>query len=722
MGRQAEKRLRGLWQWVAGGLSAFVMLFLWAAPVAADKASGGSGPLEAVAGAGQETGPDAGDDGQSSVLPSIIVTGEKVERGLKDTASSVNVLSPEDIRNKKGAASVSDAIKEVPNVLYTDTVGAPVIRGQDTQGPNFGSTAFFGGTIPRATINLDGHYLNYYEYVFGGTSIWDVENIEVFRGPQTTSQGANAIAGAIIVNTKDPTFTPEGAYQAEIGNYNRRRASLALSGPLVKDELAARLAIDYWSRDTFIDYTNDDFAEGDTDQDFRSLNLRAKLLWEPDRIPGLRAKLTYAHIFNNRPTYESASAPYDHLDNATTSMPSWEQDTDMGLFDLHYFFANGLEFFNQVQYADMHVDRVTKPETNGSAVIDQQNLSNETRLNFGDNDAFFSGMAGLYLAHITSDDTLYIRGTSVFEDEKNNLGLYSEMTFRLTDRWALTLGLRFQHDQIERSGTSPYAGVPLDYDEAFEAWLPKVSLAYDLTPEVRVGVLVNRGYNPGGVNLSFASGRYIDFHEETVWNYELFGRVLLLDGRLTLNGNLFYSDYRDSQRLLPDYLNGMQYGSYVVNAERAEAYGLEIALDYLVLDDLRIKAGAGWLQTEIGRFSNAGGDVYEGKEFSRAPAYMFSLGMDWDIVPGLRFSAEVRHTDGYYSTDENTSAYAVDDYTVANTSLSYALCRYLEPYIFVNNIFDEREPTYFYDDRSVGGIVANMLEPRTFGIGIRGTF
>ena len=152
---------------------------------------------------------------QTVTLPPIVVTGENVERSLEDTASSVVVFSEEDLAGKSAAATVSDVLKGVPNLIYTDTVGAPVIRGQDTQGPNFGSTAFFGGTIPRATINLDGHYLNYYESVFGATSIWDTDSIEVFRGPQTTSQGANAIAGAIIVHTNDPTFVPEGAYQAE---------------------------------------------------------------------------------------------------------------------------------------------------------------------------------------------------------------------------------------------------------------------------------------------------------------------------------------------------------------------------------------------------------------------------------------------------------------------------------------------------------------------------
>ncbi|WP_223677688.1 TonB-dependent receptor [Azospirillum agricola] len=664
----------------------------------------------------------AGDAGQTFRLEPVVITGEKVTRSIQDTASSVSAFTAGDIDNKVGAASVPDLIGDVPNVVYTGTVSAPIIRGQDSQGPNFGSTAFFGGTIPRATINLDGHYLNFYEYVYGGTGIWDVESVEVFRGPQTTAQGANAIAGAIIVNTKDPTFTPEGSYQAELGSHNRKRGSLALSGPIVGSELAGRVAVDYWGRDTFIDYVSRNFARGGTNLDFRSLNGRAKLLWKPEAIAGLTAKLTYAHTANNRPTWEAASAPYDRLDNATTSMPSWKQRGDTGVVDLGYEFGNGLALHNQTQYSNMHVDRVAAPANNGSAAIDQQNYSNETRLTFGDAKSTVSGVVGLYAARTTSDDTLHIRGVSDFDDRRENLGVFTELTYRLDERWSLTGGLRHQRDSQRRTGLSSYSPRPLAYDESFQAWLPKLSLAYSITPDATVGAMVSKGYNPGGVNLSFASSRYITFGAETVWNYELFGRARLLDRRLTLNGNVFYSDFRNSQRLLPDYLNGVQYGSIAVNADKAESYGLEVSADYLVTSDLRVRAGAGLLHTEIGRFANAYGAIHKGHEFGGAPGYMLSLAADWDVTPTVRLTGEIRHTDGYHSTDENKPAYEVGNLTVANLRASYAPRDYLQIYTYVNNLFDRRAVTYLSDDRSVGGLVANMIEPRTLGIGIKGSF
>jgi outer membrane receptor protein involved in Fe transport len=127
----------------------------------------------------------SGSEEETATLDVVVVSGEKVRRELKDTASSVSVKSGKDIeKEESGNASVHEVLHDVPNVVYTDTVGAPIIRGQDTQGPNNGQNVFWGGTVPRATINLDGHYLNYNEMFFGATSVWDVESIEVFRGPR----------------------------------------------------------------------------------------------------------------------------------------------------------------------------------------------------------------------------------------------------------------------------------------------------------------------------------------------------------------------------------------------------------------------------------------------------------------------------------------------------------------------------------------------------------
>lgn len=586
----------------------------------------------------------------------------------------------------------------------------------------------FAGAVPRATINVDGHYLNNNESYFGATSVWDVDSIEVFRGPQTTSQGANAIAGAIIVNTKDPTFTREGAYQAEIGNYNSKRASFMLSGPLVENELAGRIAVDYSGRDTFIDYIASGYNGEGTDVDFKALNARGKLLWQPSEIPGFEAKLTYSLNKTNRPTQESAYLPFDELNSYATTMPTWEQDTHTGILDISYDFGNGYKFHNQTQYSDSSVHRKMPTAGSGAADIEQTNFSNEARVTFGEQDDVLSGVAGVYYAHVSTDETLDLRGTSTFDDTKDNLGLFSELTWKMAEQWTLTGGLRYQQDRIQRAGISTFApSDPVDLDKTFSALLPKLSLTYAVTPEWNVGALVSRGYNPGGVSLDFAvqapeTPQWRNFEDESIWNYELFTRASLLEDRLMLSGNLFYMDFKNAQYNIPAEISPNVYSSYTINADKAHSYGLEIAADYQVLDSLTLKASAGVLRTKIDEITLDTQTSYEGNEFARSPGYMLSFGVSWDATEKLNISGQVRHTDGYYSNVANTPALAVGSYTVADARMSYQFTDAFQVYGYVKNIFDERAPTYMQENRGIGGLEAAITPPRMFGVGVRGSF
>ncbi|MGQ3673125.1 TonB-dependent receptor [Xanthobacter sp. TB0136] len=677
--------------------------------------------LAATPALAQEDDAIAGREG-TIVLDAITVTGENMERDMKDTSSSVAVITAEQIRaNRTGDSSISQVVNSTPNVVYPDTVSMPVIRGMDSQGPNTGAGAFFAGTVPRATINMDGHYLSYNESYFGAASSWDVQNVEVFRGPQTTSQGANAIAGAIIVNTKDPTFTPEAAYQAEIGSYNSKRVSLAFSGALVKDELAARVALDYSGRDTFINYVNPQFNSQNTDLDFSNLMGRVKLLWTPTNISGFEAKLTYSHNKTNRPSQEAASEPFEDLESMAATMPTWKQHTNTGVLDLKYDFQNGYQILNQTQYSSTSVRRSLNKAYDGNADVDQKNVSNETRLLFGQAEDNLSGVAGLYYANTKSDEKLYLRGTSSFDDTKDNLGIFGEANYRLTEKWTLTGGLRYQQDHVQRVGRSTFTRTPVNYDETFSALLPKVSLSYALTPEWTVGAMVSRGYNPGGVSLNLNSGRWMQFEEETLWDYELFVRANLMDNRLFLNGNIFVMDVKNMQFNIPVVISPGVSQSYTINAEKAKSYGAEMSVDWRIADSLMVQAGVSLLHTEIKEVLD--NTDLNGNAFPKSPAVMFNVGAIWDVTDKLNIAGQIRHLAGYYSNVANTPAYRVDPYTVTDLRASYAFNDGFQLYGYVKNLFDVRSATYIQQNRSIaGGIEASMLEPRMLGIGVRGTF
>ncbi|AMY71488.1 TonB-dependent receptor [Frigidibacter mobilis] len=656
-----------------------------------------------------------------TLLDTIYLTGEKNLRDVKSTAASVSVFGEDEMEDQKaGKATVDEVIATTPNLIYPDNVSAPVIRGIDTQGPQNGSVAFFAGTVPRGTVNIDGHYLGFYELYFGATAAWDVDSIEVFSGPQTTSQGANAIAGAIIVNTKDPSFTPEGAYRIEAGSENAKRLSFAWSGPLSQD-FAARLAVDYSARDTIIDYTNAGFVLGKSDLDFESLSLRGKLLWAPQDIDGLEVKLTYAHTDTNRPTQEMATGSYDDLENGyALSIPSWDQVQDTLSVDVDYDLGNGIKLFNQTQASSGSIDRRVS-NGNGDADIDSDEISNEIRLSFGQPEDTLSGMVGFYAKRTETDEALRLStGDSQFDDTKTNLGLFADGTWRFSDRWSLNAGLRFQQDRIERAGVSSYATDAADFDHTFEALLPKLSLSYEATPDWTVGAMVSRGYNPGGMTLNFTSKAWEEFDDETITNYELFSRATLLENRLFLTTNLFYMDYRDAQYNVAVEVSPSVFQTYTINAEEAHAYGLELGLDYRPTDTLNLRASAGLLKSNVDEIT--GNTAFEGNVFAKSPEVTLSLGADWAATEKFSIGGQVRHVGGYFSDIGNTEAYEVDSYTLTDLQASYAIRDGVELYGYVNNVFDERTPTFMQFNRTGGGTEASVTMPRTVGIGLRGTF
>ncbi len=663
-------------------------------------------------------------------LETITVTGERMARSLRDTASSVSAIDAEALAAQPGQSSVQEAIANVPNVVFAGTVVAPVIRGQDAQGPIFGASAFLGGTVPRATINVDGRYLSYNELVFGSEPLWDVDSIEVFRGPQTVSQGANSIAGAIVAHTKEPTFHREGAAQVMAGGLRARRASAVISGPLAGNELAARLAVDGSQRNTFIHYINPRFAKGATDQDFESRSARLKLLWRPAALQPLTARLTLSHTQGSQPTNESANAPYNRYDSLTLAMPSFKQWNNAAVMDVAWRFGNGVTLSHRASYAHLNVRRVAEPFSNGGALIALQTVTHETKLDFGDAQSPWRGVAGLFVNHARSNDLLYTRGVSRFDDRKRNLGVYGELSRRfgagaeagMAGRWLLTVGLRHQSDHIRRSGTTPFTRAPMNYDRRFHAVLPKVSLAYDLSRHATVGVLASRGYNPGGAGVSFAQSRVYEFGDETLWNYELFGRASLMGGRMLLTGNVFFTELRNSQRLLPDYLNGRIYGAVVTNADRARARGLEAAADWQASRAWRLKAALGLLNTRISRFESAGGQLLQGKAFSRAPRHTLMLGAEWTPAPAVRLALDARHTARYHSADDNLPGYEVGGHTVINVRADWQASRHVQVFAYINNLADRALPVWMHDDRTAGGIVSSMLPPRQIGVGVKASF
>ena len=650
------------------------------------------------------------------VLDVIVVTGERFPRTVQETAASVFVDTDETIRARAGGDSVADFLELIPNFQVAGNQNnGPTIRGQNSTGVLSGINAFFGGSRQRATILLDGRPLSFNEFIFGQTGSWDVDRIEVFLGPQTTAQGPDSIAGAVYVNTNDPTYEYEGAVRALAGNFETYQISGMANLPLVEDQLALRAAIDYRDHESFVGFT---FPEEDIGADRLEdsyLTGRVKLLWEPDALPGLKALLTYNFADVKGPQSENVQPPFEDRIRSVPGVSVFATETHTLIGDISYALTDALTVSNRLTYADADIERFA-PAGQGVSTITRDEITNETLLTYDPADGPLQGVAGVYIQSFDADEDIDLAafrlGQGAFTDEFVAIGVFGEATYSLTDRLHVTGGVRYQEATQDRDGG--FAGLtPIVFDETFSEWLPKAGIAYDVSDDVRIGFEARKGFNPGGVTLSFATGQIDTFDEETLWNYEVYTRTNLLDGRLQLNGNVFLTDFNDAQRPV----NIVAPGGVIVElakAEDARSYGAEIQARFQATSQLALTGALGFLETELQTVSLD--PTQEGNEFERAPGVSASFGVDFEPIENLSLNVQGRYTDDYFSDDANTAATRVDSFFAADARASYTFGN-VTGFAYATNIFDE-----FNTLQQFGAGTGVVVDPREWGVGVEVRF
>ncbi|MES2905406.1 MAG: TonB-dependent receptor [Pseudomonadota bacterium] len=652
----------------------------------------------------------------------IVVTGERVPRSLKQTASSVVVISGREIE-AQAADRVDQLLAQIPNVQLGSGTEAPAIRGQDSTGVVRELFAFLGGTRPRATMTIDGRAITFSEYVNGAASAWDVERVEVFRSPQTTTQGRNSIAGAIFVNTRDPTYQREVRARAIVGNLGTRQMSAVVSGPIVDDQLAIRL-----SGDLKRGRNSSDMADGiegaNIDRDDHGF-VRVKLLAEPRAFPGLRVEASYVHSETQAPQFEAIRAPFKQrrspLLEQTNGVIRTNVDSVTGVID--YALSPALRSQTTLSYGKALIQRFGLPGL-GRTRNDSTDSSLESILQWKPQGSvqLVGGIHYLTLRQRQSIDVTGLRiGTGGFRDRQHSFGLFGELTWRPVARLALTGGFRHQRDSQERVGqVGPVGpGITVDYDEAFQAWLPKLSIAYDLGKDATLGFLIQRAYSPGGTTVNLATRKQDDFDAERLWNYEAFLRVGFAQGRGSLAVNLFNNDIEDAQRpqtiefLAPD---GIPFTAVQIdNAPSARSRGLEVELGWRASDRLSLRLGLGLLDTKVRRTLVAS-DAIRGKEFQRSPNFSAAAAIDWRPVDSLQLSAQLRTGGDYFSDDANTPNRRIGGYTTLNARAAYTIGP-VTAFGYVRNLFDN-----FYLTHLFGPTFGTAGDPREFGLGLETRF
>lgn len=664
-------------------------------------------------------------------LEEIVVKGERVERSLKETSSSVAVTSGEKLDGWAATQRIESILSFTPNITQLNGSQAPSIRGNDGLGAfSTNGAAALSGTRPRTTIVVDGRAQNQSELLYATASLYDVSTVEVYRGPQTTTQGRNASAGAVFINTAEPAYEWQGTGRVLFGESSAEQLSGMLSGPIVDDQLAFRIVADHRDSEWHISPSPSarDFGLALGADDYSSF--RGKLLLEPNALPGLRAKIIFNHLNAINPQTDWARSPFSNLLNDRAFFIMMETEVDAWTFDVDYEIGGGFSVQALVTTYQSDLRRVTDVPDFPSTIREEE-IAGELFVRYK-GQSRLQGIIGISAVD-NKTNTRIINFANplgdILDDDADSLGLFGELTYSLTDRLAIAAGARFQRDDQARSGQLFGGLVPVDFSVDEDTILPKLTLTYDLTPDVRFGLSAVKGYNPGGVsilieNVLFGGNPLLAYESEDLWNYEFFARASLWDQRLGVNANFFFTNYENPQRgftslfNLPPFLGSAPFlEGFTLNADSASAYGAEIEIRFLATEYLSLLIGLGILETEIDRFDDPTGTNLVGNEFARAPALTATAGVEWQPLERLFLSVQARYSSSYFSEDFNIADRKVDSYLVADARAGLNLTPSIELFGYITNLTDELGPIGFLSTTT-----AYLNRPREFGVGVSFNF
>lgn len=646
----------------------------------------------------------------------LMVTGEKISRTLAQTQTSVVVNTAADLR-EHGDNNLENVFARTPGVYAVagnenwGIRGVPV-SGFDDQGP-----ATLNGAV---SVYVDGAQQPNRALTLSPMSMWDVEQVEVLLGPQSTTQGRNSLAGAVVVQTRNPTFEPSLSAQTNVGSYGESGVAVAGGGALIDGLVAGRLAVDYQDGDGYIDNVT---THGDANPN-RNKNLRGKLLILPnddldvlityarhDSLQGdnsiyrRNGKVQYYKIASNTEAHDAlqqntGSAKVDYRLNdawTLTSQTSGTQSDYQSLLD-----------FNQDPILERDVTRTQETHL----------FSQELRLGYeGDT---LRSFAGAYYGRTTNNfhDELVYSGVTVATVEGytkiHNKAVFGEVNWDFLPDWTLITGLRYDDESNDTAVNDEIAGIDTQDKKSFGALLPKLGVDFNFAEGQYLGFMVQRGYRGGGVNTR-ASSNHTAYDPEYTVNYELSYRGSWLDDSLRARANAYYTDWKDQQVSL---LDSTETYFEIYNAARSTIRGLELFVEQDLSSNLKLNAGLAYTDGRYDEFETQDGDR-SGEAFLYAPRYKVSLGGSYRFDGGLIVTSDVVYQEGSpsaytFDADGNVNhTRRSDDHVLVNLNAEYELIRGLAVSGYVKNLFDKE---YVTNNRAD---ILDVGAPRTVGVVLR---
>jgi iron complex outermembrane receptor protein len=689
----------------------------------------------------------------------IFVTGLRRADELQDTPAAITAFTAETIENAR-ILKPADFIDLTPNVTLVETQNAGnafiVIRGI-TQARN---------SEPSVAVVVDGvQQVNPAQF---NQDLFDIEQIEVLKGPQGGLYGRNAIGGAIIINTRQPTDEFEGKITAGVDNGFGFFTRGGISGPL-SDSIKFRLSGQFVDTEGYID---NPFLGEEADP-YQDVALRGNLLIEPG--PGweidLRASMdlleTQALYFNivsdvndtslpvrvnnagqnDRDIYNiSAKVSYEGEGFTATSITSYDTLEEILTGDAFDFLPIPESFFFNL------FEAIFGPgngfDLNQSQFLDVEAFSQELRFESPPDEQLF-WMVGAYAIatdRFISTGNMIDTGAGVFpvyrtpstnpanpqfsflSDSQDNFAwaVFANLGYEFSPQFRVDGSLRYDHDKRENTTLTPTAFLPNVpgfpqgatgdvREESFDDWQPKLTLSWMPNPDVTVYAGYSRGFRSGGFNQTGVGavaaangivGVSDIFQAETADTLEAGFKTRLLDDMLSFNGAVFTTESKNSYFFVFLAANSTQ---NLGNVPRTRIDGFELEAFLTPARDLQINAALGMTWSEIKEFPDP---VVIGNEAPLISRSTFNLGVQWtpplgDGLDGL-FRVDYRRTGDTWWEVYNTTVRSPVDLVDARAGVNGGAWGV---YAFASNLLDEEYNAEF----SPGGFVFKA-RPRVYGV------
>lgn len=652
-------------------------------------------------------------------LDTVRVTAQKVGQDIQDVPDSVTAFSEVELE-ERDIEDFQEFTDFVPNMFLrkNSADNAIVIRGV---------SSFAGSLFSTAGFYVDG--VNYPIHQMQDMDFFDIERVEVLKGPQGALYGRNSQAGVISIVTKQPGNEFGGKVFAEVGMWDAPennpifKEGMTLNLPVVQDVLAMRLTAQQENSKGWMYNEMLDSNALKTDH----FNGRLTTRWTPtDRLEASLI-LEMRKRDDGLGVYRFTDGPYE----SGRSRLKWNgtsRDTvnaDSEVLKVKYVAdavdivsVTGRHNYNQDFANDMDMSPVDYGDS--TAKYDVNILSEEFRVSSKEGEVrMIDWLVGVY-GYLENVDTDYF-GWGLHETRQDNWGaaLFGQGTWNITRDWHLTAGGRVDHSALDgtkditETGSDQHFEKNLEYTE----FLPSLSLAYDITRDIMSYAKVSRGYLAGGFDYSTSMTEdQFTYDPEYSWNYELGVKSAFWDKRMTLNLTGFYIDIRDKQVAQLEPTASNPENRRIVNAAKARSYGAELELQVRPLEGLLLHSSVGYTNSELKDWQTTDDPFdYDGKKTPGSPDWTYNLGGTYRWNFGMFLSADMVGASSYYTDPKNLGK--VDGRLLFNARIGYE-GEDFDVVLWARNLFDEA-----YDENEWdwgGATLVQQGAPRS--VGVRATY